>query len=284
MQQTHETTLILGGMGKTGRRIAQRLKTRGLPLRVASRSTTPHFDWDDPVSWAPVLAGAKALYIAYPPDLALPSAAPQIGELAQDAAALGVRKIVLLSGRGEPHVLPSERAVRESGAAYTILRSSWFAQNFSEGLLLGPLLEGELVFPAGNSAEPFIDLDDVADVAVEALTDPRHDNQIYELSGPRLLTFEQAVGAISAASGRDLRYRPISAEQYAKTLEAFMPAHEAAFLKDLFEFTLDGHNAYLSDGVQRVLGRAPRDFAEVARRAARAGAWHSGVGAISTGT
>lgn len=268
-----KTTLLLGGTGKTGRRVAARLEARGRPVRVASRAAAPPFEWADRGTWAPVLAGVESIYLAYYPDLASPGAAEQVGALSRLAAASGVRRIVLLSGRGEPQVHASEQAVRESGAAYTILRCAWFNQNFSEGLLLEPLRGGELAFPAGAVSEPFLDADDIADVAVAALTDDAHAGQIYELTGPRLLRFDEAVDAIAQASGRTLRYVPVTPAEYATLLTRYLPAEEASGLASLFGYLLDGHNAHLADGVERVLGRRPRDFATYAREAAAAGTW-----------
>ena len=273
MTTSKQTTLILGGTGKTGRRVAQRLSARGVPLRIASRTGEQRFDWDDQNTWARVLDGAESMYIAYPPDLTLPTSGPHLRAMAEQAVASGVRKIVLLSGRGEPQCYPAERAVSESGAAFTIVRCAFFAQNFSEGWLLGPVLEGELAFPAGNVAEPFVDIDDTADVAVAALTERTHEGKTYELSGPRLLTFAEAVAQIGQAIGREIRYVPITHEQYATVLSQFMPADQVAFLKDLFEFVLDGHNAHLSDGVQQALGRKPRSFEDFVQSAVTAGAW-----------
>lgn len=273
MKNHNGTTLIVGGTGKTGRRIAERLQAQGRPVRIASRAGAQRFDWDDQNTWAPVLEGVESMYVAYPPDLAAPTSGPHVRALAGQAVASGVRKIVLLSGRGEPQCHPAERAVAESGAAFTVVRCAWFAQNFSEGYLLPSLLQGELAFPGGNVAEPFIDIEDTADVAAAALTSDAHDGRIYELSGPRLMTFAEAVSEISQAVGRELRYVPISFDQYAQAMGEFMPSDQVAFLKELFEFILDGHNAHLSDGVQQALGRKPRDFRDFARAAAAAGAW-----------
>lgn len=267
------TTLILGGTGKTGRRVAARLAARGLPVRIASRTGAPPFEWNDRSTWSGVLAGVQSIYLAYHPDLALPGAAATIRELARDAVAGGVKHIVLLSGRGEQGVLPSEQAVRECGATYTILRAAFFCQNFSEGMLAPPVLAGEVAFPAGNVAEPFIDIDDIADVAVAALVDDEHDNEIYELTGPRLLTFGQAVEEIAEATGRAIRYQPVSADAYAAALAPYVPAEHVTFLRDLFVEVLDGHNAHLADGVERALGRAPRDFRIFVRDALREGAF-----------
>jgi uncharacterized protein YbjT (DUF2867 family) len=266
-------TLVLGGTGKTGRRVAERLSARGLPVRVASRSGAPAFDWYQRDTWPAALAGVGALYVAYHPDLAVPGAADHVSALCELAVASGVRRIVLLSGRGEQGVLPSEHAVRRSGAAFTILRCAYFAQNFSEGHLLEPVLSGEVAFPAGAVAEPFVDIDDVADVAVAALTDARHDGKVYELTGPRLLTFAQVASEIGRASGRAVRYVPVTPAEYGAALRGHVPDELITFLTQLFAETLDGHNAYLSDGVQQALGRAPRDFAEYARAAAKTGAW-----------
>ena len=275
MDNQQGTTLVLGGTGKTGRRVVDRLSARGLPVRVASRSGAQRFDWDDQNTWAPLLQGVESMYIAYPPDLAAPTSGPHLRAMAAQAVESGVRKIVLLSGRGEPQCYPAERAVRESGAAFTVLRCAWFAQNFSEGQMLPAVLAGEVAFPAGNITEPFVDIDDTADVAVAALTSRAHDGKIYELSGPRLITFDEVVTEIGKAIGREIRYVPVSSDEYAQVLAQFVPAEQVTFLKELFEFILDGHNAYLSDGVQQALGRKPNDFRDFVRDAAAAGAWVS---------
>jgi uncharacterized protein YbjT (DUF2867 family) len=215
------------------------------------------------------------MYLTYHPDLAFPGASERVGKLSRLAVEAGVEHIVLLSGRGEPQVWPSERAVRESGASFTILRCAWFNQNFSEGHLLGPVLEGELTLPGPDVREPFIDTDDIADVAVAALTDPRHAGQIYDLTGPALLSFSEALHEIEKVTGRALRYTPVSSEAYAESLTPYLPAEQVTFLVELFGLLLDGHNALLSDGVERALGRKPRAFSDYARKAAHAGAWRA---------
>lgn len=168
----------------------------------------------------------------------------------------------------------SERAVRDSGASFTILRAAWFSQNFSEGHLLELVKSGELAFPAGSVAEPFIDVEDIADVAAAALTESTHAGKTYELTGPRLLTFAQAAAEIGRASGREIRYVPISKQEYAAGLAPYMPAKEVTFLTDLFERVLDGRIAHLTGDVERVLGRSPRDFTQYARAAASTGVWN----------
>jgi uncharacterized protein YbjT (DUF2867 family) len=181
---------------------------------------------------------------------------------------------VLLSGRGEDGALLGEQAVRDSGAEWTIVRASWFCQNFSESYLLEPVLSGEVAFPAGDVAEPFIDVEDIADVAAAALTDDKHAGQLYEVTGPRLLTFAEAVGEIAKATGRDIRYVPVSPEQYASALlEHGVPPDFVTPLVQLFTTVLDGRNAQLTDGVRRALGREPRDFADYARDVAASGVW-----------
>lgn len=269
-----KTTLVLGGTGKTGGRIVQRLTTRGLPVQAGSRSGVPPFDWDDQSTWAPALRDVTAACLVYYPDLALPGAAPAIRAFAARAAESGVRQLVLLSGRGEQETHASEQAIRESGAGWTILRASWFAQNFSEGFLLGPVLSGEIALPAGDVPEPFADAGDIADVTVAALTADGHAGRTYELTGPRLLSFGDAAGEISKAAGRELRYVPISPEQYAPALAGRMPAGHPAMLAEMSTRVLDGRNAHLTDGVERALGRRPRDFSQYARDAAATGTWN----------
>ena len=267
-------TLILGGTGKTGRRVAERLAEQGLPVRLGSRAGNPPFDWEHKETWAPALEGVGAVYITYYPDLAVPGAPEAVAAFAKKAAESGVRRLVLLSGRGEPEAQRSEEVLKNSGADWTILRCSWFSQNFSEGFLRDFLLAGEVALPAGDVKEPFVDADDIADAAVAALTEEGHIGQLYELTGPRLLTFAEAVGAIAEASGRDIRYVQIPHAAFEAMLtEQNVPADFVWLLNLIFTDVLDGRNAYLTDGIQRVLGREPRDFADYVRKAAATGMW-----------
>lgn len=266
-------TLIIGGTGKTGRRVAERLQHRGAPVRIASRSGRPRFDWQEPATWAAALEGVQSVYLAYYPDLAAPGAEAQLGAFSAQAVASGARHIVLLSGRGEVGARRSEQAVIASGIGCTILRCAFFCQNFSEGALLGGVLEGQLAFPAGEVREPFIDLEDVADVAVAALTEHRHEGKIYELSGPRLMTFGDAAGELSRVTERAIGYRPITSAQFAEGVAQYVPEPYALFLAELFEGLFDGHNAHLSGGVEEVLGRPARDFRDFAQAAMRAGSF-----------
>ena len=271
------TTLVLGGTGKTGSRVVERLRERGLAARVGSRSGEPPFDWGDRDTWAPALRDAGAVYVTYQPDLAVHGAADAVRSFAGLAVESGVRRLVLLSGRGEEEAKRSELAVRESGAEWTILRSSFFDQNFSESYLRDPVLGGEVVLPAGNVREPFVDAEDIADVAVAALTEDGHAGELYELTGPRLLTFAEAVGEISRAAGGKVRYVSISAEEFASALSRDgVPPEVTELLTYLFTEVLDGRNAHLTDGVRRALGREPKDFADYARDAAATGVWDGG--------
>ncbi len=266
--------LVIGGTGKSGRRVVERLTARDLPVRIGYRSGEPPFDWEDQATWAQVLLDVGAVYLTYYPDLAVPGAVDTVRSFVEQALACGIRRLVLLSGRGEEEAQHAEQVLQDSGADWTIVRCSWFNQNFSEDYLRDPVVSGEVVLPAGNVGEPFVDADDIADVAVAALTADRHVGQLYELTGPRLLTFAEAVEEIAKAVGRDIRYVQVSADQYAATLaEAKLPPEFAWLVNYLFTTVLDGRNAHYTDGVQRALGREPKDFADYAREAAASGVW-----------
>jgi uncharacterized protein YbjT (DUF2867 family) len=276
--QEKKMTLVLGGTGKTGRRVAERLKARGMPTRVGSRSGEPPFDWENPDTWVSTLEGVESAYVSYYPDLAIPGAPAAVRAFAELAAQNGVQRLVLLSGRGEEEAQSAERALREvgeeAGVEWTIVRCAWFMQNFDENYLLEPILGGEVALPSGNVPEPFIHADDIADVAVAALSEDGHAGEVYELTGPRLLTIEEAVGEISRATGREIRFVPVSLEEYEAVLaEADVPPEFLSFLTYLFGEVLDGRNASLTDGVRRALGREPKDFADYARDAAATGVW-----------
>ena len=275
--QRTKTMLVVGGTGKTGRRVVERLEARGLPVRVGSRSGEPPFDWEDEATWAPALRDVGAVYVTYYPDLAALGAADAVRTFAELAVESGVRRLVLLSGRGEEEARRAELAVQGVDAEWTIVRSSFFSQNFSESFFLEPILGGELALPVDGVAEPFVDAEDIADVAVAALTEDGHAGQLYESTGPRLLTFAEAVEEISLSSGREIRYVPISAEQFTSALSRDgVPPEVIELLTYLFTEVLDGRNARLTDGVRRALGREPRDFANYAREAVATGTWDGG--------
>ncbi|MCH8247256.1 MAG: NAD(P)H-binding protein [Bacteroidetes bacterium] len=273
-ENTPNMTLILGGTGKTGRRVVERLSSRGVPNRVASRTGDPPFDWGDQSTWDAVLDGVTAAYISYFPDLAIPGAADAIRTFVERAVENGVRRLVLLSGRGEEEAQLCELIIQRPDIEWTVVRPSWFCQNFSEGAFLDMVLAGEIALPAGEVGEPFVDADDIADVAVAALTEDGHTGQVYELTGPRLLTFAEAVDEIARATERTIRYVQISPEAFAAGVtEMGLPEDIVWLLDYLFATVLDGRNAHLTDGVQRALGRAPRDFTDFVRDAAAAGVW-----------
>ena len=272
---TNGTVLVLGGTGKTGRRVVERLRARGVAVRVGSRSAAPPFEWEDRATWGPALAGATAVYVSYYPDLAVPGAPEAVGARAQQAVEQGVQRLVLLSGRGEEEAQRAERVVQDAGLEWTVVRCSWFNQNFSEDYLLEPILGGEVALPAGGMPEPFVDAEDIADVAVAALTEAGHAGRVYELTGPRLLTFAEAIAEIGRGTGRELRYIPVTVDDYtAAAAEHDIPEDVIGLMRYLFSEVLDGRNAMLADGVQQALGREPRDFADFVRDTAATGVWN----------
>lgn len=265
--------LVVGGNGKTGRRVAERLSSHGARVRIGSRRGSPPFSWEEPATWSSVLAGVGAIYLTYPPDLALPGAPAKLAAFAKAAKAAGAQHIVLLSGRGEPQAVVSEEAVRAEGVALTVLRASWFAQNFDEGHLLDSVRAGVIALPASDVAEPFVDVEDIADVAVAALLGSGHRGKVYELTGPRLMTFHEVAAELTAAAGRPIAYVPTTAREFADALGAMMPPEEATFFGELFPYLLDGHNQSLTSTVEVLLGRKARDFRDYAKGAAERGVW-----------
>ena len=268
------TTLVLGGNGKTGRRIVDRLKAKGLPYRIGSRSGSPRFDWNDSSNWPEVLRDVKSLFIAYYPDLAVPGAPEDIRELAKEAKAQGVEKLVLLSGRGEAEAQLCERIVMHCGIPATVVRCAWFNQNFSESFLNDMVMAGTIALPTKGVREPFVDVEDIADVAFAALTEEGHTGKIYELTGPRLMTFEETAAEISRAIGREISFVEISNEDFLNGLKADeLPESMVDLVDYLFREVLDGRNASLCNGVYEALGRPPRDFSDYVKTTHKSGAW-----------
>jgi uncharacterized protein YbjT (DUF2867 family) len=272
----NDTTLVVGGTGKTGRRVVERLQRLDLPFRVGSRSARPAFDWENPQTWSRSLDGVTQAYVTYSPDLCVPGAVETVRSFFAQAVDAGLQKVVFLSGRGEIEAQHAEQALQAFDLDWTILRCSFFSQNFSENFFLDPILSGEVALPVSSVAEPFVDVDDIADAAVAALTQPAHSKQLYELTGPRALTFADAIGEIAGATGRDIRYFSITPLEYrAALVEAQVPNPIIDLVLYLFGTVLDGRNTPVTDGVQRVLVRAPRDFKEYVKATAAAGVWNA---------
>lgn len=273
-RNTEPLTLITGGTGKTGRRVAERLLRQGRPVRIASRSSTPSFNWNDPAGWTAALDGVERVYLSFSPDLAVPGATGIISRFVDAAVAAGVRRFVLLSGRGEAEAQACEQIVQARAPEWTIVRASWFNQNFSEGEFRDMVLAGNLTLPAGEITEPFIDADDIAEVAAAALTGERHHGEVYEVTGPRLMTFAELARELSEATGREIRFTSIPHADFTRAVAASGAPDIIIWLMDyLFATVLDGRNAHLSDGVQRALGREPADFRHYARKTAASGVW-----------
>ncbi|MDQ0015657.1 uncharacterized protein YbjT (DUF2867 family) [Variovorax boronicumulans] len=266
--------LVLGANGKTGGRVLERLRTAGHAVRVGSRSAEPRFDWEDRTTWTAALDGVRAVYVAYQPDLCVPGAVETVTAFYDAAAKAGVERIVLLSGRGEPEAQDAEKALQATALDWTIVRASWFFQNFSENYFLDEIVAGAITLPQGLAPEPFIDADDIADIAAEALVDSRHSRKLYELTGSQAFTFPEAIAQIAAATNRQIDCHIISMDDYAKALsEAGLPQDLSWLVIYLFTTVLDGRNTPIAHGVEQALGRPPRTFADYVARTAPTGVW-----------
>lgn len=269
-----DRVLVLGATGKTGRRIVRGLEEKGVPVRIGSRKATPSFDWQNEKSWDNCLKDVTAVFICYAPDLAIPGATDTIEAFVKKAKQHLVKRLVLLSGRGEAEAQACERIVQESGLAWTVIRASWFYQNFSEGAFVDMVSAGQITLPAGDTPEPFVDVDDIADVAIVALSESGHAGEVYEVTGPRLMTFIDIAAELSKATEREITYIHVPHDAFVSEVANSGAPKDVVWMLDyLFSTVLDGRNAYLTDGVQRALGRPPRDFAEYARTATASGAW-----------
>lgn len=271
-----ENILVIGGNGKTGSRIVKQLKTLGHHVRVGSRSNEPSFDWHRPENWSLALEGMDKVYITYQPDLAVPGALEAIETLVRMSKRASIKKLVLLSGKGEREAQLCEQVVIHSGLDYTIVRASWFNQNFSESVFLEPILDGFVALPQAEANIPWVDVNDIADVAVKALTEDQHNSRIYELTGPRTLTFQDAVAEIAKASNRHITFAPITIGEYVSGMRKANLSEDFVWLVEyLFTEVLGNPElSEISNDIESVLGRRPIDFSEYARKTAATGVWN----------
>jgi len=271
--------LIIGGTGKTGRKVVTNLKKKGCNVRIGSRSAVPSFEWEDPSNWMDVLKDIDKMYVVFYPDLAVPGAYEAIQRLTTVAKAVGVKKVVLLSGKGEKEAERCEDLIATSGLDYTLVRASWFNQNFSESFFVEPVLSGEVALPMPEAQIPFVDTDDIADVVTAALTGDQHNGKTYEVTGPRKITFAEAIAEISKATGRSISYHPITLKEYTEGMKmAGLPADYIWLFEYLFREVLGNpKNQVVTNDVERILGRKAKDFAEFASETAETGVWDPSI-------
>tara|TARA_R110000751_G_scaffold221784_1_gene324151 strand:+ start:14474 stop:15355 length:882 start_codon:yes stop_codon:yes gene_type:complete len=269
--------LVIGGTGKTGQKVVKRLSEAGHNVRIGSRSATPAFDWENPETWSQSMEGMDKVYITFQPDLAVPGALEAIEELTKKAKQSNVKKLVLLSGKGEREAELCEQVVIHSGLDYTIVRASWFNQNFSESFFLEPILEGFVALPQAEAKVPYVDTDDIADVAVAALLGEEHNGKIYQLTGPRQLTFKEVIQEISDAIGRAIAFTPIALPAYTQVMkQQGVPADFVWLIEYLFSEVLGNpNNAEITHDIEKVLGRKPKDFSDYVKETAATGIWNS---------
>lgn len=273
---TEKKILVIGGNGKTGRKVAEGLVRNGKSIRIGSRNENPPFDWEKPETWENTLAGIDSVYITYQPDLAVPGARKSIEEFTSLAVKSGVKKMVLLSGKGEKEAELCEQEVMNSGVDWTVVRASWFNQNFSESFFLDPIKAGHVALPKAESLIPFVDTDDIADVVVEALLNEKHNGKTYELTGPRQLTFKKVIEEISETTGRNINFDSITMEDYKRLLSENNVPDDYIWLIDyLFTEVLVEENSVITHDVEKVLGRKAKDFSEYAKETASTGIWDS---------
>ncbi|PIA77674.1 NmrA family transcriptional regulator [Gaetbulibacter sp. 4G1] len=267
--------LVIGGTGKTGRRVVEQLQNKGIEPRVGSRSATPSFDWDNKDTWVEALNGIEKMYVTYYPDLAVPGAKEAIQSLTYLAKELGVKKMVLLSGKGETEAEACEKIVIDSGMNYTIVRASWFNQNWSESFFLEPILSGEVALPMSDVLIPFVDANDIAEVAATVLLDDSYNGEIIEVTGPELITFKDIVDIISKTSNRSLNFYDITLEQYIDGMKQMQIPNDVVWLIEyLFSHVLTNpKNQLVVNDIERVLGRKAKTFLEYAQETAKTGIW-----------
>lgn len=274
-----EHFLIIGGTGKTGRKVAESLSRLNQKVRIGSRNAKIPFDWQHTETWPAVFDGIDKIYITFQPDLAVPGALDAIETLVKQARVSGVKKLVLLSGKGEREAELCEQVVIHSGLDHTIVRASWFNQNFSESFFLDPILAGHVALPNGEAKVPYVDTSDIADVAVEALLHNEHNGKIYELTGSKLLTFQDVTTEIAKVTGRDIAYTPITLPAYTEMLEQHGVPSDYIWLIDyLFSEVLgDPRISEISHDIEKVLKRKPKDFSDYVKETAATGVWNQKV-------
>lgn len=271
--------LVIGGTGKTGLRVVKQLQQEGIEPRIGSRNASPSFDWENKDTWVEALTGIESVYITFYPDLAIPSAKESITSLVQLAGELGVKKAVLLSGKGEKEAEVCEQIVINSGMDYTIVRASWFNQNWSESFFLEPIVSGVVALPMADIPIPFVDAEDIAAVAIKALLSDTYNGKVIEVTGPELVTFKDIIHTIAKATDREITFHDVTLEEYVGHMRQMKVPEDVIWLIEyLFSNVLTNpNNQIVTHDIEQVLGRKAKSFTQYALETAQTGIWNQTV-------
>jgi uncharacterized protein YbjT (DUF2867 family) len=277
MTNSQQTTLVLGGTGRTGSRVAKNLIERGLSARTAARGDADvRFDWDDRTTHGPALSGVDSVYLVTP--VMRVDFAPQVSDFLDLAQAAGVRHVTYLSAYGVDQ-LPPDWAIRSveldllsrTGLTHSILRPAWVMQNFTDDHL--PLVEGLITVPTGDGTEAFVDAEDIATVAAETLANPgAHAGAQYAPTGPEALTVADVAKVIGDVLGRPVKHNDMDREAWISGAVAsgFVPAEYGEMLRWLTGTIASGNGSRPTEDVRKVTGAPPTSVADFAKRNAQA--------------
>ncbi len=266
--------LVTAPNSKTGKQVVKLLEKENIPFRAASRSTSPSFDWEDEKTWSPAMSGTNAIYAVIPPNLAFADMPVRFKTFLKHCEAEQIKRIVLLSGRGEEEASRIEDIALSSTIPTTVLRASWFAQNFSEGYFVEGVANGLLALPSKLVREPFIDTRDIAKAAAFALKDTSSNDNIYELTGPELLSFEDVANKFTKHLDQPVTFVYVPLEDYLNELQQFgVPSDEIELTRFLFDELLDGRNAYTTSDLNLLLGEQGTSFEQFIQHTKSSGVW-----------
>ncbi|MEU9169470.1 NAD(P)H-binding protein [Streptomyces sp. NPDC048420] len=271
------TPLVTGATGTTGSRVTAQLTAAGHRVRAASRGGTPvpgaepvRFDWYDPATHADALTGVDRVYLV--PPVGDPDPAAVMLPFLRRARAAGVGRAVLLSSSAVPEGGPAvgvvHQALPDLFDAWAVLRPSWFMQNFTGTHLhaLGIRDTGTIRTAAGKGRIGFVDAEDIAAVAVHALTDVRAPDSDLVLTGPQALSHDDIATIVTEVTGRPVVHRHLTHEQLCDRLAPLMGREFAELLAGMDRAIAEGAEDRTTDVVRRVTGRPPHDFRTVVAR------------------
>lgn len=274
---TSGTTLVIGATGTTGSRVVSRLAADGHRVKAAGRraptaagSHGVRFDWADPTTFDEALSGTDRVYLI-PPIGSLEPAAVMLPFLGR-ARAAGVRRAVLLSSSAIPAGGPATGRIHEALPGlfdeWAVLRPSWFMQNFTGDHPHARSIraDGTVSTATGAGRVGFVDADDIAAVAVHALTDDRAPNTDLVITGPQALSYDDIAAVVTEVTGREVTHRRLTYEQMRDRLAPTMPVEFAAMLAGLDRAIAEGAEDRTTDTVHRLTGRPPGTFRAFAER------------------
>lgn len=272
--------LVTGATGTIGQALIKQLQTKNADFvagvrnveeakkKLPSVSNFVEFDFSNSATYEGAVENIDSVFVLGPPIVL--NLEELVAPFLDFLKGKGINRVVYLSALGSENMklltfhTTLTQKIKDDGFDYTILKPSFFAQNFKNYEWENITERGVVYVPAGTGKAGFVDVNDIAAVAAAALTEDGHSGKTYEITGPEILGYQDAANLLSEVMGKQIVYPNPTPEEFGATLkQAGAPDFIASYMIDVYSMILNNHVNVLSNHVEEVTGKKPTTLKSV---------------------